>query len=122
MPRAFRDPAHPSPVTWDFVLANFTTDVAEHELDLSNIVPAGAYAVLLNIEIADGQAGSNFEMKHPDHVNYTVGMHLHTHVATQHVSGDFILHIDEEKRRLTYTGTDLTFNSINLVVKGWWIR
>ena len=115
---------HPQPSTWDFSLLTtpaLITDGSTYTMDLSDIVPEGAHAVIIDVRLKDGVAGSEFMMKHHDHGNYIGGSHIVSVIANQVNCKEQILHICEH-RKLKYTATNTTFTELQLVVKGWWIH
>jgi hypothetical protein len=115
---------HPQPSTWDFSLTTsppLVTDGTTQTLCLKHIVPKEAFAVLIQCEVKDGQAGSEIKFRNPDHGNYIGEPHFITVIANQLVCGQGILHLSTNCN-ISYTATNLTFTECQFVVKGWWVK
>ena len=56
----------PPPTTWDYTTADFTTDGTEYILYLADLVPYGAHAVLIHVQVQDGQAGSEIKFRNAE--------------------------------------------------------
>ena len=108
------------PAAWDFTLAGLTTDDNWHDLDLSSIVPVGAIAVEFLILLADDIKDSRFFMRKNGNVNAFNIIQLRTQVANQILGGNVIIACDEN-RVVEYRASNLTWSSIDIIVKGWWV-
>jgi len=98
---------------------DFTTDGAWHDWDLSAIVPAGAKAVLLFVQIKDDAVGSYLGFRENGNSNaYNVST-IRTQVANIFADGDLICACDSS-RIIEYIGSNLAFVTTQAVVKGWW--
>lgn len=109
------------PNAWDKTLVDFTTDGAwkVNGLDLSAIVPAGAVAVNLVVNILDDAANSNLNIR-SDAGKGINSMSRTTQVANISIDGTGIIGIESD-RLLDYVATNLVWTGINLAVLGWYI-
>jgi len=105
---------------YDFDVTDFTTDGNQHDLDLSGIVPEGAKAVLLRLSLADDAANSYIQFRPRGQPNIYNSSVCYTQVAGITDDKDLITPLPAD-RKLTYSSTNTTFLSIDIVVKGWWI-
>lgn len=107
--------------TYDFDKTSFTTDGTwkVNGLDLSAIVPAGAKAVHLLLEIADDAADSFFSLRR-DAVNVGNKITVTTQVANIYNMQHAFLNVDTD-RKFDYAGSNLTFSAIFVYVLGWYI-
>jgi hypothetical protein len=100
--------------------AVLNTDGTWRDLDLSAIVPAGAKAVLMHIDICDDATGSQFFLrKNGNSSDYNV-VQCNTMVASQLFPYDVIVSCDTN-RVIEYNGLNVAFIYIRIVVKGWFI-
>lgn len=106
------------PAAADFT--SFTTDSYWHDLDLSSIVPSGAKAVLLGLELLDDAAGSYFLVRKNGNSNAYNADKIRTQVANISMDGNLIVFVDAN-RVIEYRAAAVTFSSIEMVVRGWWI-
>ena len=104
--------------TWDFELADFTTDTAWHRLDLSSIVPSDAIMVKLFVRIKDGAIDSYILFRKRGNAYSYNRSELRTQVANQFTSGDIDVFCDSNQV-IEYYGSNLTFTKIDVTVKGW---
>ena len=108
------------PQNLDFTISNFTTDGNWHELDLSSIVPAGATVVHLSLNIKDDTVASwlIFTKNGNSYVaNRLIGRTFIANFTTD-FEGFCACDVD---RKIQYKAIALTWNDINLTVKGWFI-
>jgi len=59
----------PPPADWDYTLTSsppIVTDGAEHVIYLADLVPQGAYAVILYVRLQDGSAGNEIKFRNAD--------------------------------------------------------
>jgi len=105
----------------DFTQAGLTADGNYHDLDLSSIVPAGAKAVLLQIQHTNTSIGNSIIISPKGYATGSVGnrSYINTLVANLTIGLDVISRLDSN-RITTYRFTT-TGNTTNIVVKGWWI-
>lgn len=105
----------------DKQVGDFTTDGTwkVDGLDLSAIVPAGATAVHLLVELEDNVTGSNFIIRKnaSDAQNKYRGV---TYLASKNVSDHAIVAIDSD-RLLDYFGDVASFVMLDVTVLGWYI-
>lgn len=105
----------------DKEVGDFTTDGnwKVDGLDLSAIVPAGATAIHLLIDITDDAASSWFGVRKD-------ATHIYNYCqpTTQVANIPYIIHAIvacNADRLLDYIGANLAFTSINVTVLGWFI-
>lgn len=108
------------PSAADFSQASMTTDNTYRNMDLSAIVPAGAEAVLLTVTISDDAAASELRFRKDGNTNSFADAFLNTQVTGIQIGADIIVPLPAS-RIIEYIGDNLTFTSIVVVVKGWWI-
>lgn len=106
---------------WDKTLVDFTIDGTwkVNGLDLSGIVPVGAKAVILKLNLLDDAATTNFVIR-TSAVAAVNSLTLTMQVANIGMDVTAILPIDAD-RLFDYVGTNVVFTGINLVVVGWYI-
>jgi hypothetical protein len=100
--------------------AVLNTDGTWRDLDLSAIVPAGAKAVLMHIDIADDSTGSQFFLRKNGNSNAYNVVQCNTMVANQLCPYEVIVSCDTN-RVIEYNGANVAFIYIRIVVKGWFI-
>lgn len=106
---------------FDFTLSDFTTDGEDYDLDLSNILPEGAKAVIFRVRVKDGAVDSIVTFRPFGYSSSTKhGYVIRTIVVDDFNEALFIVPLNS-KRILKYNGTNLTFTNIDLVVTGWFI-
>jgi len=115
--RGFEDRGDPN--AWDFTLGDLTTDGAWHDLDLSGIVPDGAKAVLLRIDLEDDAINSQLLLRKKGNANAVNMIESLTQVANQDYVVDAVCPCSDE-RYLEYKASNLVWTEIDIVVKGWW--
>lgn len=108
------------PAAYDFTVGDFDTDGDPHELNLSSIVPAGAKAVLLALQIYDNETETYIEFRKNGNSNWINQSCVYIFVASLWHHFDLICPIGAD-RLLSYKTSINAFTYINLVVKGWWI-
>ena len=109
------------PTDWDYEVGDLTTDGTWNELvNLSAIVPAGAKAVHLLVMVADGVSDSHLQFRSNGNDGiYEVAV-IRTQVANLVNDADLIVKCDSD-RKIQYEGSNLTFTTIQIVVKGWFM-
>ena len=108
------------PTAYDFVLANFTTDGAWHDLDLSSIVPANATTVLLRVIIQDNLVGMFLNLRKNGNIETYNTISIYTQVAETPVGDNLIVSLDAN-RIMEYFASNTTWTGIWICVRGWWI-
>jgi len=106
------------PSNVDFQIGDFITDGTWHDLDLSSIVPAGAKAVHLWLNIKDDVAGSQFRIRKKGNINDFNRLSQVTQVSDVYISTDSFVSIDSD-RKVQYKGDNVTFTNIQITVRGW---
>lgn len=109
------------PATFDYAKEDLTIDGAWHDLNLSAIVPAGAKAVLICGEVEG--AGTDWEIRFRKNGNTneinTCDMETIRAGVERHRSS--IVACDAN-RVIEYKADNQAWTTLNLVVRGWWIR
>lgn len=108
------------PSGWDFELGVLTTDATWNDLDLSGIVPGGATIVLLTVNIKDDTAGSRIMFRENGNSNAYNISPLNTQEANYRLYGDCWVKPDKN-RIIEYNAEDVTWTSIEILVRGWFI-
>lgn len=108
------------PASVDKAVGDFTTDETWNDLDLSAIVPAGAIAILFNIQVKDDAADSSMLFRENGNSNAYNVASVRTQVANVISDADLIVSCDAG-RVIEYYGSNLAFVSIDLTVRGWFI-
>lgn len=104
-------------VAWDFTQASFTRDGNWHDLDLSNIIPEGVYAVMLSHASKSGVANKYLIFAHPDYQNNFTAAVIYFPAANGYIGGTLIVGVKDGK--ISYKASDANVNDINLSVTGW---
>jgi hypothetical protein len=115
----------PVPSTWDFSLTSspaIVTDGSTYTIDVSDIVPLGAFAILMKVEMEDDDIGNVFQMTDSIRGSYIAGFHMYTVVSNQAITDEQVVLIDPDKRRLKYHATNTTWSKLNVLIKGWYIQ
>jgi hypothetical protein len=108
------------PSAHDFAVGDLTTDGSWHDLDLSGIVPAGAKAVLLGVQVIDDtvNVGIGFR-RHGNSYGINAGYFMEI-VANGNLRGTLIVPCDSN-RVIEYLANNNIFSTINITVMGWFI-
>lgn len=109
------------PTDWDYEVGDFTTDGDPHELDLSAIVPIGAKAVLLAVQITDDATGSYVLFKKNGNTNDFNGSFLRTQTVNIINENDMIVFCDTD-RKVVYKASNVAFLKLSVAVRGWWMK
>jgi hypothetical protein len=107
------------PAAWDFT--SLTTDGNWHDLDLSRIVPAGAVAVLLRADVNDDALGSYFQVRQKGNANLYNSAVVRSQAASVTNDGTGIICFVGPSRVVEYAASNLTFVTLSVLVRGWWI-
>lgn len=104
------------PAAWDN--DSLTTDGAWHDLDLSSILPAGAKAVLILVNMQDDAVGSYFQVRKNGNTNAVTCPTVRTQVSG--VDNDaLLLCFCDTSRVIEYRASNVTFALLKVVVLGW---
>jgi hypothetical protein len=113
------DRGDPSAV--DFAVGSLTTDGGWYDLDLSSIVPANAVAVDLLVEIQDDAVNSGLQLRKNGNSNAINVAIARTQVVN--VSNYLNTTIPcDSSRVIEYSASNLTWTTINITVRGWWLH
>lgn len=97
---------------------SFTTDGSWHDLDLSSIVPSGAVAAVLRVQIKDDAAESILQFRKNGATSTYAIPGVMTQVAN--IMNEQVITVPcDEARAIEYKGTNTTFTSIEVDVIGW---
>lgn len=104
----------------DYQAGDLTLDGAYHTLDLSAIVPAGASAVNLACKVNTATVNSIVRFRHPDDTRDQGRCVLRTQVAnidfrSIHAQGC------DSNRHIEYYFSNVVWNSVIMLVRGWWL-
>lgn len=109
------------PTDWDFEFADFELDATWRDLDLSSVVPSGAVAVLLRVEVRDDGGNNIFMLRENGNSNnFNVGR-ITSQVAAVYMRADVIVACDSNRIIEYYGGTTTTWNTVYITIAGWWI-
>lgn len=108
------------PVVADFTMEDLTTDGTWRDLDLSSIVPDGATAVLVEVTLNDDAVGKTFKLRKDANTNIVNTLRQYTQVANQSIIFSGIVSITAA-RVVEYYGSDTTWTSVTISIRGWWI-
>lgn len=103
----------------DFAVGDLTTDGNWNDLDISSIIPNEAKAVLLSLKVQDNAAGSQVLFRVKGNSNAYNISGIITQVSGVDIIQDLICPCDTD-RTLQYKASNLTFDTIDITVKGWW--
>jgi hypothetical protein len=104
--------------SWDFVVGDLTTDGNWNDLDLSSIVPSGAVAVLLHIQLNEDAVRVVAFRRNGDPYNQPRSR-IGVHVASVLQYQDLIVQCDPS-RVIEYKADNATWTGISIAVRGWW--
>ena len=108
------------PASADFAVGDFTTDLTWCDLDLSSIVPAGAKAVVLKIEVKDGSLEQFVQFRKNGNSNIYANFLVYTQTANIRFAGQGIVPCDAN-RVIEYRTANTTFTNIDVTVLGWFV-
>jgi len=104
--------------SYDFSLADFTTDGEWHDLDLSAILPSGAKCVIFWVQINDDATSSWICFRKKGSLSvYNQGV-CRTQVANVWCDAQMTIPCDSN-RVIEYSAIDRIFTGIYLIVNGW---
>jgi len=108
------------PAAWDFDVNDLTTDGTWRDLDLSGIVPAGAKAVLLGVQIRANDVNSTISFRENGNSNVRNVFRLRVQVSSIRNDGCSWVACDTN-RVIEYNADDVAWTNILTVVRGWLI-
>lgn len=109
------DPSSP-----DVIMSALTTDGTWRDISFSGIVPAGAVAIHLTVNIEDDVVENLFSLRKNGLSNTAAASRLWTAVANDDIDMTCIVLCDAD-RVIEYWSTNTTWTRINLTVLGWFI-
>jgi hypothetical protein len=104
---------------YDFILANFITDGSRHDLDLSSIVPSGAKAIVISVDVVDDAVGSSINFYKKSWTNGYMALTANVPVINQDNIHCLTIPIGTDGK-ISYITTNTTFTNIYGNVIGWW--
>lgn len=120
----FVDRGDPSAFDWDE--DDLTTDNTWNDLDdakalnLSDIVPVGAKAVLLLLDLTDPDVNLRMQFRKAGNSNTHNVAGQRTQVSSQRIVSNLVVPCDPITRKIEYRGANTTFSEISILVSGWW--
>lgn len=115
---SFVDRGDPAAVDFDNV--SLTADGTWRDLDLSAIVPAGAKAVLLAIDINDTLIARVARFRRAGNVNTKNVSEINMQVSGIEITADLVCPVSAA-RHIEYNLTFAAWIKTDLTVKGWWL-
>jgi hypothetical protein len=107
-------------ITWDFEIGDFTLNGNWHDLDLSGIVPVGAYAVYFRVQVQGTVGTGGFYMAETGVGTYNNIAGAVTQVADKTIEGSAFVKLDGD-RKVRYWGNSTVDTKCNLIIRGWTI-
>lgn len=107
------------PIAPDFDIGDFIQDRNWHSLNLSGIVPAGAKAVAIGVDLVCLQVNKHLNLRR---AGQTFGVNISfttIQVSSQGFTADVIVAVDEN-RCIEYMTGVADWTVITLWIKGWW--
>ena len=101
-----------------YALGSLTTDGAWHELSLKDTIGVDAKVVYLKITLQDDAADSTILFRKDGNANEVNISEVKTQVVNQSVSYDIAVPVGNDGK-IEYKGSNLVFNTIDIVIKGW---
>lgn len=106
-------------VAYDVTEAQMTMNGQWHDWDFSAIVPAGAIAVLLKVNLTDNTAGAMLMFRKNGNSNIINTSDFRVVVANQPREQDMIVACDAN-RVIEYLASEALID-VNMGIRGWWI-
>ena len=107
------------PAAYDFTLTDFTTDETWRDLDLSGIVPSGAAAVHLRVEVADNTKESTIKFRKKGNTNDINTGEIETRDSKTPNDQNLVV-ANDTNRVIQYWASNTSWTAIDFVVCGWW--
>ncbi|GAI58291.1 unnamed protein product [marine sediment metagenome] len=108
------------PGAHDYTELTLNLDGQWNALDLSAIVPAGAKAVLIVLELVGSTIFADFRMrKHGNANDYAISSGNVQVVAIANYN-DCVVAVDAD-RKIDYIGGEVAISTVTMVIKGWWL-
>ena len=104
----------------DFSVGDFIKDSSWHELDLSNIVPAGVTALHIAIGLVSTTAGAQMVIKNADYDGNLNSLHTNSILSPICSWADGLVTCNAN-RKVKYYLTTGNYTTIHFTVRGWWI-
>ena len=102
----------------DFTASNLTTDATWRDLDLSTKIPKGVKWVILQVEVKDDATASELSFRKNGYYNTVNIGRIATQVANVSNYGDIVVQVDKDGK-IEYKGSNLTFTTINITIRGY---
>lgn len=108
------------PDSEDWTVGDFTTDETWRDLNLSAIVPAGALAALIRVQLNDNATDSKLLLRKKGNQYSQNASGVRTQAIGVWADADLVVFCDTN-RVIQYYGDNVAFVGINVVIKGWFI-
>jgi len=109
------------PSDYDFAVGDFTFDSTWNDLDLSSIVPAGAYAVDISVTITSTNPNYTMYFRKKGITNYHNSLNQQIPAAAASLTMNGIVALDANGKIQYFAVAAATWTRCNFVVKGWYI-
>ena len=109
------------PASVDYIKTDLTLDGTWVDLNLFDIVPVNAKAVLLHVTVEGNSATWSMMFRKNGNVNEIIHEHVESLRANVERSRNAIVALDVN-RVIEYKGDNVAWTTVNIVVSGWWIR
>jgi hypothetical protein len=106
---------------WDFTIGDLTVDGDWHEIDLSSIVPDGATAVSLKVNIRNTTFERKFELRKSGNSDEYCSCVIWSQVANVRIGAVYPVSCSTD-RKVDYRFVGGGWNLCNIQVNGWWQR
>jgi len=108
------------PASVDFAVGDFTIDGANHEKDISSIIPVGTKLVFMQLKFECQAANANIAFMKKGITNNVVVSGFITGVANIGMKGTVVAPPDAD-RKIQYMFTNATWTLVEMTVIGWFI-
>lgn len=108
------------PSSADFSAFGLTQNGQWHDLDLSSIIPAGAIAAHLALQVSDGLVSQLLRIREKGNSNTYNCLFALTVVANVYTYAQGFVLLDGD-RKCEYDASNTTWSTMNVTVRGWLI-
>jgi len=103
---------------WDWTIGDFTLDADWHELDLSSIVPVGAYSAYFRIQVQSTSASGGFYVAETGTGTYNNIAGAVISVADKNFEASVFAKLDSNRKVRYWANASLDVKC-NVIVRGW---
>lgn len=118
VPPCYIDRGDHGPIDWD--ITSMIVDGADHDLDMSSIIPAGATAVNLHLVGASTTITDIFLLRPKSHPRVFGSCTIRPQIAGHDFGERRVVGVDPD-RIMTYKFTGVGWTNLKINVKGWWL-